>query len=138
METSPLDLTGTPQRQPPAWWRWASIGCGVVVLALVLALVGGVLSSRRMMVWGVGRLANRVIANLPQGTAPTIRNEMRRRFDCVVQAARERRVNEQRLGEFARACVDALADKFISADEEARIGTLADTICREAGGGAGR
>jgi hypothetical protein len=110
----------------------------VVVLALVLALVGGVLSSRRMMVWGMERLADRVIATLPPGTAPTIRNEMRRQFDCVVQAARARRVNEQRLGEFARACVDALADKSISADEEARIGTLAAAICREAAGGAGR
>jgi hypothetical protein len=111
-----------------------SIGCAALVLALVLALVGGGLSSRRMMVWGVGRLADRVIATLPQGTGPTIRNEMRRQFDCVVQAARERRVSEQRLGEFARACVDALADKSISADEEARLGTLAIGICREAAG----
>jgi autotransporter translocation and assembly factor TamB len=134
MEISPLDLGGKTREQPPRWWRWVSIGCAVVVLALVLALVGGVLSSRRMMVWGVGRLADRVIATLPQGTPPTIRNEMRRQFDCVVQAARERRVSEQRLGEFARACVDALADKSISADEEARLGTLAIGICREAAG----
>jgi len=138
VEGNPLDLAGAPRKQPPNWWRWVSIGCAALVLALVLALVGGVLSSRRMMVWGVGRLATRVIATLPQGTAPTIRNEMRRQFDCVVQAAREQRVSEQRLGEFARACVDALADKSISADEEARLGTLAIGICREAAGGVER
>jgi hypothetical protein len=109
-----------------------------VILALVLALTGGVLSSQRMLVWGMARLANRVIATLPEGTPATVRDGMRRDFDCVVRAARERRVSEQRLGEFARACVDALADKSISAEEEARIGTLAAAICRDTGGDAGR
>ena len=127
-----LPARGTP-KSAPGWWRWASIGCGVIVLALVVILIGGVLSSRRMLVWGVARLADRVLAALPAGTPPTIRSEMRRTFDCVVRAAREGRLSEQRLGEFARTCVDALADKSISADEEVRIGTLAGGLCREAG-----
>jgi hypothetical protein len=138
MEATPLDLSGGPRKQPSGRWRWVSIGCGAVILLLFAALAAGVFSSRRMMVWGVTRLADRVIATLPEGTPRTIRDEMRRNFDCVVRAARERRVSEQRLGEFARTCVDALADKSISADEEVRIGTLAAGICRDAGGSVGR
>jgi hypothetical protein len=135
MDSRPLDPTGPSQKQPPGWWRWASIGCGVVVLVLVVALIGGVFSSRRMLVWGVARLGDRVMAALPEGTPAAVSGELRRRLDCVVRVARERQVSEQRLGEFARACVDALADKSISADEEERIAVLADGICREGGGG---
>jgi hypothetical protein len=137
VERNPLDIAGTPRKQPPNWWRWLSIGCGAVILLLFVALAAGVFSSRRMLVWGVARLADRVIAALPEGTPATIRDGMRRDFDCIVRAARAGRVNEQRLGEFARACVDALADKSISADEEVWIGTLAAALCRDAGRGAG-
>jgi hypothetical protein len=124
---------GVSRKRLPGWWRWASIGCGVVLLVLVAALIGGVFSSRRMMVWGVTRLADRVMAALPEGTPAAVSSELRQRLDCVVRVARERQVSEQRLGEFAKACVDALADKSISADEEERIAVLADGICREGG-----
>jgi predicted polyphosphate/ATP-dependent NAD kinase len=105
-----------------------------VVLGLVAALAGGAFSTHRMLAWGVARLADRVVASLPQGTPDVVREDLRRRLDCVVRAARERRVSERRLGEFVRACTDALADKQVTADEEERIATIADAICREAGG----
>jgi hypothetical protein len=121
-------------KQPAAWRRWAGLGCGVLILALVAALAGGAFSTHRMVAWGVARLADRVVASLPQGTPDVVRDDLRHRLDCVVRAARERRVSEHRLGEFARACTDALADKMVSADEEERIATIADAICREAAG----
>jgi hypothetical protein len=128
------DLAGTPRKQPLGWWRWASIGCGAVILLLVVALAAGVFSSQRMLVWGVARLADRVVASLPEGIPQVVREGLRWRLDCVVRAARERRVSEQRLGEFARECVDALADKSISAEELARIELLALGFCGAAGG----
>jgi hypothetical protein len=137
MERNMGDLAETPRKQPPGWWRWASIGCGAVILLLVVALGVGLFSSKRMLVWGLTRLADRVVASLPAGFPQVAREGLRRRLDCVVRAARERRVREQRLGEFARECVDALADNSISAEEEERIAALADSICREAGGDAG-
>jgi len=137
MERNVGDLAGSPHKQPPGWWRWASIGCGAVILLLVVALAAGVFSSQRVLVWGVARLADRVVASLPEGIPQVVRDGLRRRLDCVVRAAREHRVTEQRLGEFARECVDALADKSVSVEEEERIAALADGICREAGGVAG-
>jgi hypothetical protein len=137
MEPSVGDFVGATRKQPPGWWRWATIGCGGVILLLVVALAAGVFSSQRMLIWGLARLADRVVASLPEGIPQVAREGLRRRLDCVVRAARERRVREQRLGEFARECVDALADKSVSVEEEERIATLADTICREAGGDAG-
>jgi hypothetical protein len=135
MDARPSNPTGPSRKQRQGWWRWASIGCGVVVLVLVVALIGGLFSSRRMMVWGVGRLGDRVMAALPQDTPAAVREELRRRLNCVVWVARERRASEQRLGEFAKACIDALADKSVSADEEEQIATAADRVCREGGGG---
>jgi hypothetical protein len=137
MEPSLGGLVAAPRKQPPGWWRWASIGCGAVILLLVVALAAGVFSSQRMLVWGLARLGDRVVASLPEGIPRVAREELRRRLDCVVRAARERRVGEQRLGEFAHECVDALADKSISVDEEERIAALAGSLCREAGGDAG-
>ncbi len=106
----------------------------MLVLGLVAALAGGAFSTRRVLVWGVSRLADRVVASLPQGTPDVVRQELRRRLDCVVRAAREHRVSEERLGEFARACTDALADRSVSAEEEQRIAALAGAICSDAGG----
>ena len=88
-----------------------------------------------MVVWGMARLADRVFASLPQGTPDVVRNELRRRLDCVVRATREQRVSGERLGELARACTDALADRAVSAEEEQRIATIAEGICRDAGPG---
>jgi hypothetical protein len=135
VQRRPGNLGGTSAKQPPGWWRWAGIGCGVVALGLTVALVAGAFSTRRMVGWGVARLADRVVASLPNGTPAVVRDDLRRRLDCVVRAARERRVSEHRLGEFARACTDALADSSVSADEEQRIAAIADAICREAGPG---
>ncbi len=121
-------------RHLPGWWRWAGIGCAVVVLALLVALALGAFSTRRLLVWGVGRLADRVAASLPQGTPDVVREALRQRLDCVVRAARERRVSESRLGEFARACTEALADKVVSPQEAERIAAIAEAVCRDAGG----
>jgi hypothetical protein len=109
-----------------------------VILLLVVALAAGLFSSQRMLVWGLTRLANRVVTSLPEGFPQVAREELRRRLDCVVRAAREGRAHERRLGEFARECIDALADNSISAEEEERIAALAGSICREAGGDAAR
>jgi len=126
---------GASAKQPPGWWRWAGWGCGVAVVVLVVALAAGALSTRRLVVWGVARLADRVVASLPQGTPDVVRNELRRRLDCVMRATREQRVSGQRLGDLARACTDALADRAVSAEEEQRIATIAEGICREAASG---
>jgi len=128
-----VDLGRAPAKRPPGWWRWAAFGCGVVVVALVLALAWGAFSTRRMLVWGVSRLSDRVAASLPDGTPAVVREALRRQLDCVIRAAREGRVSEGRLGEFARACTEALADRAVVPDEERRIAGIADDICHEAG-----
>ncbi len=133
METGSGELGRPAAKRPPGWWRWAALGCGVIVVVLLVALAWGAVSTRRMLVWGVSRLSDRVVASLPEGTPAVVRESLRRRLECAVRAARDGRVSERRLGELARACTEALADRTVAADEEQRIAGIADGICREAG-----
>jgi hypothetical protein len=127
-----LPAGGTP-KSALRWLRWASIGCGVIVLVLVLALGWGAFSSRRMMVWGLTRLANRVLASLPPATPTAVREELHRKFACVLSGAQRGVLDERRLGGFARACSDALADRRVEPDEMERLDALATRLCRDAG-----
>ena len=99
------DPERAPARQPAGWWRWAGLGCGVLVLGLVAALAAGAFSTRRMVAWGVARLADRVVASLPAGTPDAVRADLRRRLDGVGRAARDRgRVDRQEASGVTLVC----------------------------------
>jgi hypothetical protein len=137
MERSLGDLVGAPRKQPPDWWRWVGIGGAVVVVILFLVLFVGMLSARRMLAWGVHRITNAVLANLPSELPGARREQVRLELDCVLRTAESGRADERRLGEFAKACSQSLEDRKISSDELARIELLAVGLCGGAGGAAG-
>lgn len=138
MESRPADLTGVSRKQPPGWWRWAGIGGAVVVVILFLVLVAGTLSARRMLTWGLHRMTNGVLAGLPAELPSARREQVRLELDCVFKAAESGTADERRLGEFAKACSAVLEDRKISAEELARIESLALGFCGAAGGVVGR
>ncbi len=127
-----LRATGRPV--VPGWWRWAGIGGGVVVAILFLALVAGVFSARRMLTWGLRRIAGAVVAAVPAEVPAARRDELRRRLDCVVRQAEGGRSDERRLGELSRACTDALRNGRLTPGEMERIELLSGALCAESGG----
>jgi len=137
MQSSLGDLVGAPRKQPPDWWRWAGIGGAVVVVTLFLVLVVGMLSARRMLTWGVHRITNAVLASLPSDLPGAHREQVRLELDCVLREAETGGADERRLGEFAKACSQALEDRKVSSDELAHIESLAVELCGGAGSAAG-
>ena len=126
-------VTGRASR---GWVRWVAIAAGIVLLALIVVLAAGVFSAHRVLVWGLTRLTDRVLSSLPPGTPAAVRQELQRKFACVLAAARQESIDERRLGEFVRACSDALADRRVEPDEMERLDAIAGKLCREAGGAA--
>ena len=117
----------------PGWWRWVGMGGGIVVLVMLIALLVSMLSAGRLMRWGLGRMTARIMATLPDGTPEPVRSALDQEFGCVLAAAEDGSVGEARLGEFARACMDALADAAVSPDELERIDGLARAMCAASG-----
>ena len=126
--------TAARGRSGRGWGRWVAIAAGLVLLALIVVLAASVFSAHRVLVWGLTRLTDRVLASLPPGTPAAVRQELQKKFACVLAAARHESVDERRLGEFARACSDALADRHVEPDEMERLDAMAGKLCREAGG----
>ncbi|MGD1149045.1 MAG: hypothetical protein ABR961_13970 [Thermoanaerobaculaceae bacterium] len=121
-------------KQPPGWLRWAGIGGGIVVAALVLVLIAGMFSANRMLTWGLRRVTSSAVAAVPSDVPAARREELRRRLDCVVRLAEWGGVDERRLGELARACSRVARDRRMSPEELARIELLAGGLCVLGGG----
>jgi hypothetical protein len=121
-------------KQPPGWLRWAGIGGGIVVAALVLVLLAGVFSARRILTWGLRRVTASAVAAVPSDVPAARREELRRRLDCVVGQVERGGVDERRLGELARACSRAARDRRVSPEELERMEVLAGGLCALAGG----
>ena len=102
--------------------------------ALLLALIAGVLSARRVLSWGLRRITARVMTVLPADLPPARREELRRRLDCVVAEAEAGSADERRLGELARACSEAAAAGRVSPQALDRIELLAGALCVSSGG----
>ncbi len=133
----PTTFEPQPSEKAPEWFRWASIGCGLIVIVLIGVLVMGLFRAQRFVDWGLTRLSNRVLQSLPASVPDSVRQELRRKLACALAAARDGRVPPARIGELARACTDALADRQIAVEELERVDALAGAICRE-GGGVGK
>ena len=121
-------------KQPPGWLRWAGIGGGIVVAVLVLALVAGMFSAKRLLIWGLRRATAGALAAVPPGVPVARREELRRRLDCVMRLAERGGVDERRLGELARACSQAAKKGRMSPEELERIEVLAGGLCVLSGG----
>jgi hypothetical protein len=91
-----------------------------------------------MLTWGVHRITNAVLAALPPELPGARREEVRLQLDCVLRAAESGKADERRLGEFAKACSQALEDRKVSTDELARIEALAAGLCGGVGSPAGQ
>ncbi len=130
----PTSFEPRPAEKAPGWFRWVSIGCGLVVLLLIGLLFAGLFRAERFVDWGLQRVTNRVLQSLPAGVPEPARAELRRKLDCALAAARDGRVPPARVGELARACTDALTDKQVTMEELERIDLLAGKVCREGGG----
>ncbi len=134
MESGATGIPGTGPRRPPVRRRWAAIAGGVALAVLLLALVAGVLSARRVLSWGLRRITARVMTALPADLPAARREELRRRLDCVVAEAEAGRADERRLGELARACSEAAAAGRVSPQALDRIEMLAGALCASSGG----
>jgi hypothetical protein len=115
----------------PEWARWAAVGCGVLVLGLAALLVWSAVRADGLVNWGLRRLVARVTATLPDGVPQPARDELQRKLDCALQAAADHRVPPSRIGELARACTDALADKQVSMTELEEIDRIAGSLCAQ-------
>jgi hypothetical protein len=138
MEPSLGDLLGAPRKQPPDWWRWVGIGGAVVVVILFAVLFIGMLSARRVLTWGVHRITNAVLAALPPDLPGARREQARLQLECALRAAESGKADERRLGEFAKACSQALEDRKVTAEELTRIESLAAGLCGGAGSATGQ
>ena len=105
-----------------------------MVAVLVLVLLAGMFSTRRMLSWGLRRVTGSALAAVPSDVPAARRNELRRRLDCVVRLAERGGVDERRLGELARACADVAKQRSMSPEELGRIEVLAGGLCALAGG----
>jgi hypothetical protein len=134
MEFRLPQIPGRPLTQPPGWLRWAATAGGVGVTVLVLVLIAGVFSARRILSWGLRRVTGAAVLAVPNDVPAARREELRRRLDCVVRLADQGRVDEQRLGELARACAEAAKQRSMSPDELGKIEVLAGGLCALSGG----
>ena len=126
------DLGARASRPPAGAWRWLGIGCGIVVLALVVVFVGSVFSAKRLLAWGLARTGQAVMAALPEDTTPIQRRQLREKLDCVAKTAAERRLDETSLGKFGQAAAAALADHRVTTEERQRLLALLDDLCQAA------
>jgi hypothetical protein len=138
VEPSLGDLVGAPRKQLPDWWRWVGIGGAVVVVILFAVLFIGMLSARRMLTWGVHRITNAVLAALPPELPGARREQARLQLDCALRAVEGGKADERRLGEFAKACSQALEDRKVEVEELARIESLAAGLCGGVGSPGGQ
>ena len=128
------ELKRTGSGEPPGWLRWAGIGGGVLVAVLLLALVVGMFSAPKVLSWGLRRVTAAAMLVVPSDVAAARREELRRRLDCVVRLADQQRLDQERLGELARACADAAKRGSMNRGELERIEVLAGGLCALAGG----
>jgi hypothetical protein len=78
------------------------------------------------------------VLSAPAGAPGRAPQQARLQLDCALWAAESGKADERRLGEFAKACSQALEDRRISADELGRIESLAGALCSGAGSAAGQ
>lgn len=121
-------------RGVPGWARPVSIGCAVLVFIMFAVLFGGLVSSDKVLDWGLNRLYAKVLRVLPPDTPPATRSRLTRTFHCVITAVRDGRLDQRALGALSRACTDALADQRLTPEEIARIQMISAQLCVESGG----
>ncbi len=121
-------------RGVPGWVRPVSIGCAVLVFIMFAVLFGGLVSSEKVLDWGLNRLYAKVLKSVPADTPPAIRSRLTRTFHCVLTAARDGRLDQRALGGLSRACSEALADQRLTPEEIARIQMIAAQLCVDSGG----
>jgi len=118
----------------PDWLRWVGLGGVVLLVALLVLLLGGMLSQRRVAAWGIHRLEGRVTGALPVELDAERRRLLQRALDCVVTSVRAGHLQADDCVRLVRACKEALADGKIGADETKALTTEAAGLCLRSGG----
>jgi hypothetical protein len=113
--------------------RWAVIAGGLVVVALIAVLMAATASVDSFLYLGLDTLKRHALGHLAADVTPPRRAELVRAFDTVIAGATARRLTEEQVGTFARACRAALADGSISAAEAGELRDLAHTLDPHAG-----
>jgi hypothetical protein len=118
----------------PGWLRWVGLGGVVLIVALLALLLGGMFSQRRVVAWGVHRLANRVTSALPADLEAEQRRLLERGLECVVTSLRSGHLKADGVAGLVRSCNRALADGKVGADEARALTTEAAGLCLRSGG----
>ena len=134
---SGLEGAGRERRaEAPGWLRWGALGCGAVALLLLVLLLGGAFSARRLLAVGVTALQRRVVGNLPGELSADERQRIDGLFGCVATAVADGRLDEVAIAPLGRAVNSAFADRVLSVEEAGTLATAAEELC--AGGRAGQ
>jgi hypothetical protein len=118
-----------PRKKSVPTQRWVLIGGGLIVVALLIALLATTASVDSFLFLGLDTLKRSSLAHLDQDVPVALREELRKAFDCAITAATSGQVGEDQVGEFARACRVALEDKVVGLEEAASLRDLALALC---------
>ncbi len=118
----------------PGWLRWVGLGGVVLIVALLVLLLGGMFSQRRVVAWGIHRLGDRVKSALPAGLDGDQRRLLDRGLDCVVSSLRSGHLKAEDVAGLVRSCNQALADDKVGADEARVLTTEVAGLCLRSGG----
>jgi len=118
----------------PDWLRWVGLAGGVILLVLIVLLLGGMFSQRRVVAWGIHRLASRVTSALPVGVDSEQRRLLERGLECVVRSVRSGHLKAEEVASLVRSCNQALADGKVGPDEARALTTEAAGLCLRSGG----
>lgn len=120
---------GARPADAPGWLRWGALGCGGVALLLLLLLVGGAFSPRRLLAVGVTALQRRVVGSLPAELGADERQRIDGLFACVVAAVADGRLDEAGVAPLGRAVNEAFADRVLSVEEVGGLAAAAEVLC---------
>jgi hypothetical protein len=130
-----MDAGGTTRggRRRPLKERWVLIAGGFVIVALVGVLMATTASVDSFLYLGLDTLKRRSFACLGPDVTAARRLELLKAFDTVIAGATAKRIDDEEVGVFARACRAALADGRITAAEAEELCALARSLGPRAG-----
>lgn len=104
-----------------------------MVVALIAVLMAATASVDSFLYLGLDTLKRQALAKVATDVPPAARAELLRAFDTVIADATRKRLTEEQVGGFARACRAALADGTITATEAGELSDLAHALDPHAG-----
>ncbi len=126
-------MTAAPQQVPPvplqpgppaggsACARWLTVGCGTLVVVLILVMVGTFFFLRRGASWVVERARQRIEERLPTDLTAAEREHVLKDLERFFQRLGDAPNQDQLMGEFLARAGDALEDGRLTREEVVQL-----------------